>query len=137
MNSGTTTIKREVLLEHIKANREKHEEEYEKASSDYNTAVKEKIKDHIEALQELLNTGCTDAGDINILHNDVWGELDKPENHTKVFSDALQMLELNPNDEVVLTFEQFQQFVNNEWRWKSRLARAMVSNRAYLSSKGL
>lgn len=137
MNNGITTINRAELINYIEDNRKKHEKEYKDAMIEYRTAVTEKLKDNVEGLKALLTGECNDATKAMVLNQNIWSDIEAPEHHAEDFERALQMLRLNPNDVIELSFEQFDQYVNNKWRWQARFGRAATSNRAYLMSKGL
>jgi uncharacterized protein YifE (UPF0438 family) len=110
-------VRRSDLLGKVKANREKHKSNYEKAIAVYK-------QEAVEAIQKLLDDAK--AGDIR--HG---VSLVKPEQHLEEYDQAIQMLEMSVDDEVRLDQSEFAQYVMDKWAW----ARAFENTTMSYASK--
>lgn len=136
MDTNTTVVRKNELLEKLHQTLAKHKADYLQASADYKLSVQERLKDHIDALTNLVGKEISSA-DVSTVQRKVWDGLHTPEDHSSEIQSYIEMLAMNPNEAVTLTFEQFNQMVLNKWRWVAAFEAAMVSNRGYLGSKGL
>lgn len=114
----TVVIKKDDLLEVLRANRETHREVYEEALGKYRDKLIGKLRHEVEKLErddrwnELAEGG---APKVTI-------DLPVPEDHTKEYNRAISMLEMDTRDEIELEDYEFTQFVEDEWDWKRRWA---------------
>lgn len=98
------TVVKEELLNSMRDNRNKHREVFLKAQVGYRTAA-------IEELDRML----AEAREGKRIRRVV--ELVEPQEHTKDYDRVIKMLEMSTADEVVITEQQFSQYVLDEWGW--------------------
>lgn len=98
-------IEKSKLLEILKENKTKH-------LKDYKTASKVFLEDAIAKLQEMLDIAKKDGKVIRDLG------LDQPVSYVDSYDTVIQMLELSVEDIVELSFNEFQQYVEDKWHWK-------------------
>lgn len=103
------TVDKSALLAKLKTNRDEHHGIFERAQEAY----REKV---IEALDRAL----ADAKEGRGLRTVV--SLPVPEDHTAEFDRAIEMLDWEQGDSVVLSEYEFQQYVQNEWSWRRTFA---------------
>lgn len=101
------TVNKEVLLEHIRTNRNGHRDMFLKAIEGYRAAV---IKE-LEMSLALAKEGKSFRRVI---------ELEEPRDHTKDYDRIIKMLELSLSKEIEITEDQFQMYVMDEWGWKDQ-----------------
>jgi NOL1/NOP2/fmu family ribosome biogenesis protein len=106
------------LLNVLKENREKH-------LKDYNSASKIFIQDAIAKLQEMLKTAKTEKRIIHSLG------LVEPKSYVDSYDTAIKMLEMSVEEVIELTQQEFTQYVEDNWNWKSQF----VSTTAFYNSK--
>lgn len=100
------TIRKVELLEAIRKNREKHAAEYTEAYAGYEVEfVKEAVK-----LLALAKEGKFEKTTITC---------SPPQNHTKDYDRVIRMMEMCTADEIIVTEQQFSQYVLDEWQWMS------------------
>jgi hypothetical protein len=137
MMNQSTTISRDIMLETLKKNRIKHAEELSLAMEQYKLTLKEKLVD----LKEVLNSGELNAHDC---HHDIQSALlehfidvSKPQDNLKEYDNVIMMVEMNPEENITISFDQFKMWVKDEWSWKRNFGQTMTSNAGYLAGKGL
>jgi len=111
-------VRQQALLEVLKANREKHLKEFNSASKIF-------IQDAIAKLQEMLKTAKTEKRIIHSLG------LVEPKSYLDSYDTAIHMVEMSVDDELVLSQQEFMQYVEDNWNWKSQF----VSTTAFYNSK--
>ncbi len=99
------TVDRTKLLTTLKNNREKHVEEYHKAVEGYSVAAMRQLKEQLIQLTDKKS------------HRIVLTEY-PPEDHTPDYDRALRMLEMSVQNHIVLTYQEFAQYVDDNWQWK-------------------
>lgn len=57
-----------------------------------------------------------------------------PEDHTDEYDKAIGMLEMSVDDTVLITHDEYRQYVLDEWFWKDRNLRALASSRTAKAS---
>tara|TARA_B100002049_G_scaffold236577_1_gene223750 strand:- start:12158 stop:12508 length:351 start_codon:yes stop_codon:yes gene_type:complete len=102
----TVTVKKQEFLKILKANRLKHEKAYKEALSD-------RIKSAKIKLNELLN----DIEHGIDLDEDL--HFPKPRCHSKDYDEIIMMMEMEVQNEVSLTQDEFSKYVQDQWHWKS------------------
>ena len=100
----TITVDKEDLLATLRDNRQQHREIFERAQVVYREKVIEELD---RALDDAKN------GRKIIRHI----ALPEPEDHTKDFDTAIQMLEWDTAETVTLDRRDFARFVQNRWEW--------------------
>lgn len=103
------TVKKEELLNTIKANRTKHQSDYEDAQRGFRERFEQKLIEKVNMLKQ---------GGLPSLMID----LAVPVNHVKEYDRVVRMLEMCVADEVTITEGQFTQYVMDEWNWKGQFA---------------
>lgn len=103
----SVNVAKETILDTLKANRETHVLNYEKAMEGY----KAEVHDAIQAATHDFN-----EGNLDIAHH--FTALDKPVTYQKQYDDVIGMLEMATDTEIELSTEEYRQFVLDEWQWK-------------------
>jgi len=114
---------RQKLLDKIKENKDKHVAAYEEAWKGYLIEVAEqleKIAKDARANLKTLNGKEWEVGDDKLHHevkthfavNAQW-----PQSHADEYDRVIDMLDFTDIDEVVLTQQEFNQYVRDEWQW--------------------
>lgn len=98
------TVRKDELLASIRKNREGHRAEFEKAQLGYRAAI-------IAELDSMLD----DARKGRRIRRSI--ELVEPQDHTKDYDRVIRMLEMSTATDIVITEQQFSQFVLDEWGW--------------------
>jgi len=105
LNVKGVRVKRDELLEKVRANRADHKNTFEKA-----------LKVYREDVIAELERSILDAREGRRIRRSI--ELVEPINQTKEYDKIIAMLQMSVDDEVVLTSEDFAQYVMDDWRWK-------------------
>jgi len=111
-------VKKDQLLEALRANRDGHAAQYEKAKAGYLKVTKGKLADLIARLAEgeVIGQQWIDPA---------------PEDHTKDYDVVISMMEWSIGDEIVLTQAQFRQYVQDDWGWREQW---LTSNSVYVEA---
>jgi hypothetical protein len=112
---NTVTVKREELLTMVRTNRDAHRTLFLKAQEGYRKLV-------IEELDRMLE----DAKAARPIARSI--NLAEPADHTADYDRVLAMLEMSVDDTVILSAQEFNQYVLDNWEW-SRLA--SYTNQSY------
>lgn len=115
MNS--TRVKRAELLKKVKANRKTHRKIYAEAVEGYRKALLREFEARVEELRTA--NGRVPDRTVNIV---------EPQVHIEEYDLAIAMLEMSTEKEVVVTAQQFNQLVLDNWGWKQLF---LSSNSAY------
>lgn len=110
-------INKAVLLETLKANRDKHQKVFEEALEGYRAAAIAEL-DH--ALADA-KAGKKIARGLTLI---------EPSNQTKDYDRVIRMLEMSVDDVIELDEHSFNQYVCDEWSWKRQFS---ASNIRYVS----
>lgn len=103
-------VKKADLIETLKANRKAHVEAFEAVWAAFQRKAAKQAERMLAEIQSARQ------GDHIRLHL----SLEVPENHEDDFTRAIQMLEWEVGDEVMLTEYEFAQFVQDDWGWKQQ-----------------
>lgn len=98
-------VKKDELREALKANRDAHRAEFEKALEGYRTRCVELLEEHIDRIKK---------GKVEV----VQVFLPVPEDHTDDYDKALLTLDWTVFGEVVLSIREFDMYVRDNWSWK-------------------
>lgn len=112
-------VKTEDLLQKITANRDKHIEDFEKAQKGFMLDAEARLK---KALKEI-RQGKVPTGSI---------AFQKPENHTKDYDTIIDMLNMTVDEELEITYEQFQRYARDEWDWTEHFNTLSTFYNSYL-----
>lgn len=115
----TVNVARAALLAALKSNKEVHVEDYAEMKIEYQKQV-------IDGLKELLAKAesTTDVVSYRL-------DLSKPSSYEKDYDIAIGMLEMSVDENLVITTQEYSQYVLNEWHWSNSFA---VSKSAYSSN---
>lgn len=112
------TVRKDELLKVLKKNRGDHRDAFEKALDGWF----ETAKAEIERLRDEAKKGKL---------KQVHLVLPRPEDHTVDYDRAIQMLEMDIEETVVLRVDEFAQYVQDDWGWKRSWT---VSNSGYMAA---
>jgi hypothetical protein len=120
-NQITITVSKRVLVESLNKNLGTHQAIFEEALEGYRLKA-------IATLEENLRAVKAGKG----VRVQVYMEL--PESHKKDYERILRMLEMDQNDTVVLTEDQFRQYVEDDFSWQHQFLNetAQYSQTAYI-----
>lgn len=107
---NTVRVSRDELLDALRANRERHIEDYTDAVSEYRKAA-------IAEINEMLKTAKVKTGKIK--RNITTPE---PQSFEDSYNTAIKMLEMSVDDDIELTMGEFQQYVEDNWSWRNVFA---------------
>ena len=115
----TIMVSKDQLLSALKANREKHGAEYEKAKAGYLKVTMEQVGEYLHRLAngQLLERAFIPP---------------PPEDHTGDYDDVIDMMAWSTDAEIELTQSQFRQYVKDDWGWRDQW---LASNSAYMEAK--
>ena len=111
------TVKREELLERLQENREKHEQEFNQAISQWQN----ELQSSIESIKP--NAEFEFPQSLEQLRDDC------PVSHVNDYDQAIDMFGMCVTEEIKLDSDAFNTFCRDEWGWKDSLA----TNRFYRS----
>lgn len=114
----TVSVSVEKLLDTLQINRDGHAAEYAKAKAGYIKVTTGQLNDYIERLAngEMLGRAYIPQ---------------PPEDHTGDYDDAIAMMQWSQDATIDLTQDQFKQYVQDDWGWKSSW---VTSNSTYTAA---
>jgi roadblock/LC7 domain-containing protein len=118
-NARSVNVKRTELLEKLKANRDKHNEDYLLAFAGYRIEV-------VKVLEAALAKAQKNEFDEGLLITE-----DPPENHTGDYDQVIAMMEMSVDEHINLDAQSFSQYVLDNWMWKQNFA---VSSAKYITN---
>lgn len=101
-------VKREELLDALRANRQKHATEAQEAKAGYLIQVEKGLR---KALRDLK------SGKITTTLN-----LHAPIDNTADYDRAIKMMEMSVDENIELNEQEFRQYVQDEWSWRAAAA---------------
>jgi len=104
----TVKVNRLEILDIVRANRDKHIQEYKETVDNYLISCVEKAKDILKVAK---------SEDFEQVKNLNWN-LPVPRSYEKEYDRAIRMIELSVDDSIELPSETFNQLVLDEWHWK-------------------
>ena len=113
----TTSIRKIELLNKIKENRDNHRKLFEEACEGYRTEAIKMLDEKLKLLKKKKSVK-------------IWFNLIEPEDHTDDYDRILKMIKMTVVDEIELTEQDFQRYVQDEWSWKEQWT---ASNYNYFS----
>lgn len=126
-------VNRVRLLDQLKANKEKHIEEYNAALAAYRDKFDSKLKEACiqadrelnaafererDALAALKDDDIPERRDIVALISAVHVEMPVPRSYAEAYSAAIDMVEWETSEIMELTATEFNCFVRDKWDWK-------------------
>lgn len=124
MRQQTVNVDRLQLIAALKSGLEAHRAEYAEAKADYDVAV---VKFLSEALER------AKAGN----HSDLVLRLTKPENHTRDYTNIIELLEVSVDETIQLDSDAFRAYYKGEWSWKSAFGASASTLKSYLAGATL
>ena len=103
----TVKVNKQEFLKIVKANRLSHQKAY-----------KEALDDRLKAAKAKLNVLLSDI-DIDKESLEEVLHFPKPRCHTKDYDEIIMMMEMEGEEQVSLTQEEFSKYVQDEWHWKN------------------
>jgi hypothetical protein len=126
---SSIVAKREVLLNKLKENRDKHNAIYDAAVSgyylkiadelDFKKSVAEKLILEYDKKKKLALEKQQFSSVFKVSFNPTQFSAAKPESHVQDYDKAILMLELSIYDSFNLTGQEFERYVMNNWEWKN------------------
>lgn len=113
-------VERLSLLEKVRKNRAKHEQEYNEARDDYKALVIKICQDNIAALTDI---GVSDKKIKNIP--------ERPVHYLNEYDRSIQMLVMSVEENITLSSQEFDQLVMDNWAWKNSF---LATNSSYKAS---
>ena len=101
----TVMVRKDELVGVLKKNRQQHGEVFEKAYGKFMQAVELELEHRLRRIRR------GKVVDLAI-------RLPEPRNMEDSYDRALQMLSMETRDEIELSEQEFQQFVQDDWTWK-------------------
>lgn len=128
----TLTFPKKVLMEKVLANRELHEETYEKAMIGFRSEAQLALFEKLESLEQFDDDENDEVwdGDIKRGRTGLYISIQGPEYHGDDYDRVLEMLRLTDQESISLNEEQFAKYVMDEWEWKESFH---ISTTAYLN----
>jgi hypothetical protein len=108
----TVTVQKQELLTKLEDNLSHHRADFEIAWD----AFQKRAIDNFHAKLALLEDAQRGQ------QIELWVNLDVPEDHSADYLRAIDMLKWEVGDQVVLTEQEFRQFVQDDWSWKGKFA---------------
>lgn len=136
MFAGALKVHRQKLLEHVKANRKKHEEAYKQAAAEYKNQAKEAIETVFQQAQEMMRKKRDEAlRDLRsydpkapekcshywTISESRYASLAKPVSFLKHYDMAIQLLEWDTREIILLSMAQVRCLVMDRWEGGSEL----------------
>lgn len=115
----TFVVPKDELLKILKANRNKHAEEFVIANTEFRK----------EAIGEM-NANLIKAKEGGIIVRHLGCE--RPQSHTEEYDNVIGMLELTLDTKIDITFGDYKQYVKDEWSWSKQWE---IANSKYLGVK--
>jgi hypothetical protein len=141
-NGRKVEVDRGELIATLEANKTAHIKQYNRAIAGYVATSKEALKQELNAAQELLRENARKIkeslnnfdpavrrSDVVTLIQGVHVPMPVPKNFEENYNAALDMAMFDVNETLVLTFQEFQAFIRDEWEWSHAFE---TTTRAYL-----
>lgn len=109
------------LVKRVSENREKHRKEFEEGLETYKAAVIKELEEWMEKAKAGKKVRA-------------YTQLTAPEDHSDDYDQVLDMLAMSVDDEIDLTYQEFSQYVRDDWGWKQQFTNTIMSNSAYVES---
>jgi hypothetical protein len=108
------------ILKALRENREEHRAAFEDALDGWHEQVQAALKEQLKRVRE------------DKRHNPQW-YLPMPQDHTRDYDHAIELLEYSLDEEFELSAREFAQFVRDDWGWKGDF---VTSVNTYSASAG-
>ena len=104
-------VNRDKLIEKLKENRKKHQQEYTEAVNAYQDACVKELQDALKKVR-----GWKSYEDYDVVQVSNY----PPTHHLKDYDRVLASLEMSVDQDLVITAAQVSQFVMDEWNWSEQ-----------------
>lgn len=122
----TVKVETKVVLQKIKANREKHVAEYKEAMEGYRQLIKETCQQQIDKLQELRDSvGETENWEDLVASNTRFPFVERPQSHEKDYDQVISMFEMSVDKELEIRSDEFARYVMDDWEWKDDFSKTV------------
>jgi hypothetical protein len=105
----TVNVRKDELVQIVEKNRKRHGTVFEKAYGKFMEAVERELELRLHRIRRGKSV-------------DLYIRLPEPRDMTESYDRVLEMLAMETRDEVELTEQEFQQFVQDDWSWKREFA---------------
>lgn len=126
LRSKSVNVSRLALLDALVKNLETHKTQYQEAIADYKTKLRLDANELVESLEKDLSE--KDLKKLRI-------EFNPPSDHSKEYTDAIEMLEMSVDDTIQLDEQSFKAFIKNQWLWSDSFNEFLTSTKSYISGK--
>lgn len=113
----TVKVKRDELLEKVRANLAKHREEYVAACTGYRAKALDKIDEVFDGLRK--RVADLQEGQTIALMSVQFG-LEVPQDHSKDYEQVIAMLEMSVDTELSIQSDEFACYVMDDWEWRQK-----------------
>lgn len=103
----STMVPKSELREIVQRNRDAHRAVFDEAFTAFGHAAERRLEHHLEILRD----GGTPPLHLNLV---------VPEDHTDDYDTVLLMLDMETRDEIELSWDEFRNYVQDEWGWTGR-----------------
>jgi hypothetical protein len=115
-------VKKDVLLNALKKNRDQHVEDFKLAVEGYKMAVKKALSKKSREVKDLTPENIKDFS--------IYISEQAPQSHKKQFDEVIGMLALSVDDEIFISPSEYRHYYLNDWDWKETWN---VSNSFYMA----
>lgn len=111
----TVKVKRDELLSKVRANREKHIQEYKDACDGYKDEALAAVKQGFTSLEKRIQQ--LEAGEVIALAA-VSFNLNVPQSHEQSYNQVIAMLEMSVDEVLEIQSDEFACYVMDDWDWR-------------------
>lgn len=117
-NQNIVVVRKKDLIDALKDNREQHRKDFETALDGFEKTVIATLKERLAEAKKGVK-------------RPVYVSLQMPEDHTKDYDRRVRMYEMDTEDTVELTEQEFAMYVQDDWGWKGQWT---TSNSSYMAA---
>jgi hypothetical protein len=122
----TVRVDKKELIDKLQKNRKQHAKDYEETLAEWKKAVAFALKKASKELKESGNTNLQELFNLN-----------KPQSHVSEYDNTIDMLNWEQDDTVELDSREFNNYIQDEWSWRSGWEGTKSSLSAYSTSNKL
>jgi hypothetical protein len=120
-------VKKEELLAKLRANLDKHVNDYTEACKGYRLEAAIQLAQKADKIAEL--TKKLRDGETLPIEPIYFEDLDMPQSHEGDYRQIIEMAEMSTDDIIILSHSEFKQYIRDDWSWKQNFT---ISNAKYL-----
>lgn len=134
-NNGESyvTVSRTKLIDKIKENLAAHQEKHREMCEGYQVLVEEANERFQGLLNEAFSADKPEKIDHAGLYQKAFAEVPKPQDYSKQYQDAIELLEWTMGEQVQLSIPNFRTWVLDEWSWKNKVE--LIHERTFSKAK--